>query len=53
MHILKGRKTYIVAVAAGLVTVAQVLGLIDAELAITIYGLLGAGGLATLRMAMR
>ncbi|MEQ8504573.1 MAG: hypothetical protein RIB80_04555 [Rhodospirillales bacterium] len=49
MEFLKGKKTYLVAVAAGIVTVVQALGYIDAEMAATIYGLLGAGGLATLR----
>jgi hypothetical protein len=46
---LKGKKTYILAAASGIVTAAHMLGFIDAEMWASIMGLLGAGGLATLR----
>ena len=52
MDALKGYKTYIVAALAGVVTVLQMLGYVDGELAVTLYGFLGAGGLATLRAAV-
>lgn len=44
-----GKKTYFVAAAAGVVVAAWVLGLIDGETASKLLGLLGAGGLCTLR----
>ncbi len=46
---LEGKKTYIVAVAIGAVTIAQQLGWITTETAVALYGVLGAGGLAALR----
>lgn len=49
MEWLKGKKTYIVAVAAGIATIAAALGYIDNSVYTTIMGLLGAGGLATMR----
>lgn len=49
---LKGKKTYVIALAIGLVTAAEFLGWIDMATAATLYGLLGAGGLVTLRMAV-
>ena len=52
MDALKGKKTYIIAAAVAAVTVIQFLGYIDAATAGTLYGLLGAGGLATMRSAV-
>tara|TARA_Y100000310_G_scaffold242266_1_gene246411 strand:- start:3125 stop:3292 length:168 start_codon:yes stop_codon:yes gene_type:complete len=49
MDFLKGKKTYMIALAVGLVTAAQVLGWIDADTYKVVLGFLGAGGLATLR----
>lgn len=49
IEFLKGKKTYIVAFLIALVVFAQQLGWINAELATVLFGLLGAGGLATLR----
>lgn len=46
---LAGYKTYIIAALVAAVTVAQQLGYLDAATAQTLLGLLGAGGLATLR----
>jgi len=46
---LAGKKTYIVAVALGLATIARALGLIDDQTFTAIQGLLAATGLATLR----
>lgn len=49
MDMLKGKKTYIVAILVALVVLASQLGYINAEMADMLYGLLGATGLATLR----
>jgi hypothetical protein len=49
---LSGYKTYLVAAAAGALTVAQMLGYIDAEAYANLMLLLGAGGVATLRAAI-
>ena len=51
MDALKGKKTYIVAALAALATAAHVAmpEVINAEMWATVMGLLGAGGLATLR----
>ena len=49
---LSGKKTYITAVVVGLVAVAQYLGVITAEVASILYGLLGATALATTRSAI-
>lgn len=46
---LAGKKTYIIAAVVAVLTVAVHLGYIGQDLANTLYGLLGAGGLATLR----
>ena len=48
---LRGKKTYVIAIIAGLVTVMKMLGNIDDATYTTLMGLLGAGGLATLRAA--
>jgi len=53
MGIMKGYKTYICAAGAGLATVAQILGWIDAAQYTAILGLLGAGGLAALRAGVK
>ena len=53
MVYLKGQKTYIVAVLVALTVVAQQLGWIDDPTSGAILGLLGAGGLATLRAGVR
>jgi|TARA_Y100000310_G_scaffold345664_1_gene467913 uncharacterized membrane protein YkgB len=49
---LAGKKTYIVAALVGLVVVAVQLGFISADMGNTALGLLGATGLATLRMGV-
>ena len=48
-EILSGKKTYLVAVAIGLVSVAYALGWIDKETWLTLLGLLNGAGLAALR----
>lgn len=50
---LEGKKTYIVAVSVGLVTIAWSLGFIDEVTRDTLFGLLGAGGVASLRLAIK
>lgn len=52
MDKLKGYRTYLVAAAVGIATVVYQLGYIDGDLYATALGLLGAGGLATLRAAV-
>ncbi|MDI6808419.1 MAG: hypothetical protein QME66_05490 [Candidatus Eisenbacteria bacterium] len=47
----KGKRSYILAVLIGLVAVAAYLGYIDAAERDFLFGLLGAGGLASLRAA--
>lgn len=49
MDILKGKKTYLVAIAGGIVTAAYLLGIIDIETWGVAMGALGASGFATLR----
>lgn len=46
---LNGKKTYIIAILIGIVAVVENLGFISPEVALTLYGILGSGGLATLR----
>ena len=46
---MKGYRTYIVAVCIGVVAMLQALDLIDSRASESLYVLLGAGGLATLR----
>ena len=48
-EMLAGKKTYIVAALVGAASVLHQLGYLDGEAYVTILGLLGAGGLATLR----
>lgn len=52
MDILKGRKTYLIAAAVAVVVFARMAGLIDEGVYQVVLGLLGAGGLATLRAGM-
>jgi hypothetical protein len=52
MTALAGYRTYILAAAGGLLTVAQILGFIDMATYGTLMGLIGAGGLATLRASV-
>lgn len=49
---LKGKKTYIVGVAAAITVGAQVAGLISPDTANTLLSMLGVGGLITLRAAI-
>jgi len=51
MNALQGYRTYIIAALIGLVTVGHQLGYIDSTTYQTLLGVLGAGGLATLRAA--
>ena len=46
---LKGKKSYIVAIAVAVVTFCLSMGYITQDVAVTLYGLLGASGVATLR----
>jgi len=48
---LKGKKTYFAALGVAITSAAMFMGWIDGETAAVIYGLLGAGGLASLRAA--
>ena len=52
VKMLSGKKTYIFAVLVGLVAVAQYLNWIPNEVAITLFGLLGAGSVASMRSAI-
>lgn len=52
MHFLKGKKTYLVAIAIVALTGLKTLEVIDDETFKTIVALLGAGGLATMRAAV-
>ncbi|MCP4651072.1 MAG: hypothetical protein GY853_13475 [PVC group bacterium] len=49
MRILEGKKTYVVAILIGLANAAHFMGYITPEQLTLILGLLGAGGLASLR----
>lgn len=49
MDFLKGKKTYIIAIVAGVVVTMGMLGFIDENTQKALLGFLGAGGLATLR----
>lgn len=50
---LEGKKTYIVAACIGLVSIAWSLGFIDEVTRDTLFGLLSAGGFASLRLAIK
>lgn len=52
MEWLSGKKTYILAVLAGIVTAAYTLGYLSVETYTAVMGFLGAGGVATLRLGM-
>ena len=49
---LKGYRTYLLAILAGLVTAAHSLGYIDNGVYQALLGFLGAGSIATLRAAL-
>lgn len=53
MNFLSGYKTYIIAALVGAVTVAHTLGYINDEIFKEALGFLGAGGLVTLRAAVK
>ena len=50
---LDGKKTYIQACLVGVTTAVYFLGWIDMETAVVLWGLLGAGSLASLRSAVK
>lgn len=52
LEFLEGKKTYGIAVLIALVAVAEIVGWIDSTVADSMYFLLGAGGIATLRNAI-
>ena len=52
MEMLKGKKTYIIAVLVGVVAALEAAAIIDSSVAENLYAALGAGGLATLRMGV-
>jgi threonine/homoserine efflux transporter RhtA len=49
---LKGKKTYLIALAVAILTIAVQLGFLSQDIANTLFGLLGAGGLASLRLGI-
>lgn len=49
----KGKKTYFTALGVAIVAVATYMGWIDIATASALYGLLGAGGIASLRSAVK
>lgn len=51
MNVLQGYRTYIIAALIGLATALHQLGYVDSTTYQTLLGVLGAGGLATLRAA--
>ena len=53
MDWFKGKKTYIVAALAGIVTAVYTLGYIDVETYTTVMGFLGAGSIAALRAGVK
>lgn len=53
LSLLAGKKTYLCALALGVVTVAESLGYVDSATARTLQGLVGAGGLAALRAGVK
>lgn len=52
-ELLRGKKTYLIAFAIGAVVVLNHLGYLPQETAEVILGLLGAGGLVTLRSGLK
>lgn len=53
MDFLKGKKTYLIAIAAGLITTFKALGWIGEETYQTLMGFAGAGAAITLRSGMK
>ena len=53
MKKLDGYKTYITAVLIGVASAVHYLGYIDTQAYVAILGILGAGGLATLRHGIK
>lgn len=51
-QLLSGKKTYIIGVAAIVTIAGYLFGVVDAETANTLLGLLGFGGLITLRAGL-
>lgn len=52
MELLKGKKSYIIAVALGLVVALHAAGVLSDEAYQLLLGLLGAGGVAAIRSAL-
>jgi hypothetical protein len=52
LSFLSGKKTYLVAIAVAIVAGLTYAGVLDSNTAEIIYGLLGAGSIATLRSAI-
>lgn len=50
---LTGYRTYIIAILIGIVAALQFLGMLDIDTVTLLYGLLGAGGAASVRSAIR
>jgi len=50
---LKGKRTYMIAAAIGILSAAKAMGWIDEGAYNTLLGILGATGLATLRAAQK
>lgn len=53
MKFLKGKKTYILAIAGGVIFALARVGFIPADLEVQIYIVLGIGGMAALRNAIK
>ena len=53
MSKLKGYKTHIFAVLIGLTAAAGAMGWVSPEIQVTLYGLFGAGGLTSVRSALK
>lgn len=53
LKFLAGKRTYLIAAGIALATAAQYLGYVNQEQYEAILGFLGAGGLATMRMAIK
>lgn len=52
LEFLKGKKTYLVALAVAVVTFCEAMGWVTHATSEVLYGVLGAGGLAALRHGM-
>lgn len=53
MNFLSGKKTYIFALLGALTVLSAYLGYVDSDTANVVLGLLGFGGLASLRAAVK